>query len=51
MEDKDFELLIRIAGNLEGISTALIESNPPIANWLCDMSEWLDGIIDRVRLK
>ena len=46
----DFELLIRIAGNLEGIS-ATLDDNKPLANYLCDISEWIDGIIERCRAK
>jgi hypothetical protein len=48
MTDDDLELLIRIAGNLEGIS-ATINDNKPLANYLCDLSEMLDGIIERVK--
>ena len=47
MSESDFELLIRIAGNLEGISATL--EDKPLANYLCDISEWLDGIIERCR--
>lgn len=47
MSDSDLELLIRIAGNLEGISATL--DNEPLANWLCDISEMIDGIIERSR--
>jgi hypothetical protein len=46
--DKDLELLIRIAGNLEGIS-ATMDDNKPLANYLCDISEMIDGIIERCR--
>ena len=46
MNASDRELLIRIAGNLEGIS-ATMDDNRPLANYLCDMTEWLDGIIER----
>ena len=49
MSDNDLELLIRIAGNLEGISATL--DDKPLANYLCDISEWLDGIIERCRAK
>ena len=49
MTDSDFELLIRISGNLEGLSVSLHEREPHIASWLCDMSEWVDGIIERSR--
>ena len=48
MSDKDLELLIRIAGNLEGIS-ATLDDDKPLANYLCDISEWIDGIIERSR--
>ena len=48
MSDNDLELLIRIAGNLEGIS-ATMDDNKPLANYLFDISEWLDGIIERCR--
>lgn len=46
MSEKDLELLIRIAGNLEGLSAAMSD-NKPLANYLCDISEWIDGIIER----
>jgi hypothetical protein len=48
MSEKDLELLIRIAGNLEGIS-ATMDDNRPLAIYLCDISEMLDGIIERCR--
>ena len=49
MTDSDLDILIRISGNLEGISVALHESMPHIATWLCDMTEWLEGIIERCK--
>lgn len=48
MSDKDLELLMRIAGNLDGIS-ATLDENKALANYLCDRSEWIDGIIERCR--
>lgn len=47
MTDDDLELLIRIAGNLEGISATM--DNKPLANYLCDLSKMLYGIIERVK--
>ena len=50
MSEEDLELLIRIAGNLEGVSAAM-EDNKPLATYLYDISEWINGIIERNKAK